>query len=101
MRVIHNHYACGDTTSMAMNLFLWGVFVVAAVCLLQLPATHFLSRYVEQDRSGEPNVDLPANAEDYPREPGVCPRCRRQNDPTFAHCAHCLAPLRLAGESSS
>ena len=95
MPVIHNHYAFASPTRTVMDPLVWGVLVVAAVCLLQLPATHYLSKYLEQDRDPDPNAGagLPVTEDDYPDTDGVCPRCYCQNDPSFSYCEECLAPL--------
>jgi hypothetical protein len=78
-----------------METFVWGVAVVAVVCLLQVPVTHWLSRYFEQDRAGaaDPAAGLPATVDEYDRDPGTCPRCGLHNDAAFDYCANCLAPL--------
>lgn len=81
-----------------MGPLVWGVVAVAAVCLLQLPLTHWLARYFEQDRGGgDPATDLPATAEAYDRGPGVCPLCGTHNGEAFEYCANCLAPLSRPG----
>jgi hypothetical protein len=78
-----------------MEPLLWGVAVVAAVCLLQVPAAAWLGRYFEQDRTAEadPAAGLPATTEAYGRDPGTCPRCGVHNEDSFDYCANCLAPL--------
>lgn len=79
-----------------MAAFVWGVALVVAVCLLQLPAAYVLGSYVEREGPGvtDPTSALPAAIDQYDREPGVCPRCGTQNGLDFAYCANCTSPLR-------
>lgn len=79
-----------------MARLVWGIALLAVICLLQVPVAYWLGRYFKYDGSGvqEPGADLPVEVEEYDRTPGVCPRCGAQNDPEFDYCANCVSPLR-------
>lgn len=84
-----------------MGPFAWGVALVVAVCLLQLPAAYLLGSFVEREGPAidDPTTTLPAAIDQYDREPGVCPRCGTQNGLDFAYCANCASPLRRLADS--
>lgn len=86
-----------------MAEYLWAFAIVAAVCLMQVPAVAFLTRYFRQDREGAdpavadaddgPNPDLPAGRDAYEQVAGVCSACGTDNDPEFDYCQECFSPL--------
>jgi ribosomal protein L40E len=96
MRWVTRTVIVTDSRTPAMAAFVWGVVLVVAVCLLQLPAVRWLGNRVEGDGPAidDPTADLPAAMDEYDREPGVCPRCGSHNSPEFEYCATCTSPLR-------
>jgi hypothetical protein len=79
-----------------VDLPVWGFVLVAVVCLLQVPATHYLSRYFEVDEDDRDESATPVEVADHLRdaradEPGVCERCGTHNDPATTYCVHCQA----------
>ena len=75
----------------------WGIVVIALYSLLQIPAVLLIARYCEVDAGDLPTPPMRSywRADDpATEEPGVrCERCGRRNDPGFARCRHCVAPL--------
>ena len=81
-----------------MEIPAWGVALVALVCLLQVPATHYLSRYFEVDDDDRDSGATPLEVADRLRdvradEPGVCERCGTPNDPSASYCVRCFSRL--------
>lgn len=77
----------------------WGLFVLVAVCLLQLPAVLLLARRLrlgeELPRRAAPGTGGPARAPPRPPEQPttVCERCGAANERGYAYCRRCVARL--------
>lgn len=81
-----------------MEIPAWGIALVAVVCLLQVPATHYLSRYFEVDEEDRDAGATPLEVADHLRdaraeESGVCERCGTHNDLSSSYCVHCFSRL--------
>lgn len=80
----------------------WGLFVLVAVCLLQLPAVLLLARRVELGgelpwRPGYAHADADGGrlGQGTPPDPprAVCPACGTANDDDYAYCRRCAGRL--------
>lgn len=81
----------------------WALVVLVVYPLVQIPLVLYLARWFELD--GDAPIVTPTRAlwtgqvadERFVREgsdrPGRCRHCGTVNDPAFAYCGNCVAPL--------
>lgn len=77
-----------------MAALVWLLVVLVGYPLLQIPALLYLASRYDFDSEAPPHPATRGYATYRDRtQPGTCSECGTANDPSFAYCGNCAAPL--------